>query len=127
MANRSVSVQFRVVARWIGTRPLCQFLCALVLGLCWNASAATFTTFDVPNAVVAYPVSMNDAGMIAGIYADDSHVLKGFVRTRDGTVTIFAAPPGGSLTSALSISLFIMCSSWFRGWLGGRCCMGRSR
>src|SRR5258708_23747904 len=104
MANRSVSAQFRVVARLIASRPLCLILCGLELGLGWNAPAATFTTFDVPNAVVAYPVSMNDAGMIAGIYADDSYVLKGFVRTRDGTVTIFAAPPGGSLTSALSIS-----------------------
>src|SRR5207244_62473 len=38
-----------------------------------------------------------------------------------------AAIDDAMTTSALSVSLYHVCSSWFRGWLGGRCCKVRSR
>jgi len=86
MTNGSASTKFRVVARWRGSIALC-----LVLG-CWSAHAATFTTFDVPGAIVAYPVSINPAGAITGFYADASYVSHGFLRAHDGTVNTFSAP-----------------------------------
>jgi hypothetical protein len=55
----------------------------------------TYTSFDVPGALGTLGVCINPAGVISGSYLDASGVIDGYVRTRDGTFTTFAAPGAG--------------------------------
>jgi hypothetical protein len=62
-----------------------------------------FTTFDVPGAGTipgsgsgTFPVSINDAGAIAGRYTDAHNVNHGFLRSPGGKFTTFDAPGAGS-------------------------------
>jgi hypothetical protein len=69
----------------------------------------TYTTFVAPpgegcsscrvNVLSTYPSSINRAGEIIGnFYRDDAETVYGFVRERDGRMTILDAPcPGGSI------------------------------
>jgi hypothetical protein len=56
-----------------------------------------FTSFDVPGAAFGTtPHDMNNDGVITGIYdIDPSFTPHGFIRTRDGHLTLFEAPDGG--------------------------------
>jgi uncharacterized membrane protein len=70
-----------------------------VVGFASAAHAQTVVdVFDVPNAIGTYPVAINAAGEIAGIYYDASVVSHGFVRTHRGNVTTFD-PPGAGVDS----------------------------
>jgi hypothetical protein len=56
------------------------------------------TVFDVPGATgpgpLAYPLSINNGGDIAGYYYDAKYTrLRGFVRERDGNITVFDGIP----------------------------------
>jgi hypothetical protein len=42
------------------------------------------------------PTNINLAGTIAGFYEDASHVLQGFLRFPNGTLTAFEAPGAGT-------------------------------
>jgi predicted membrane protein len=79
-----------------------------------RAANGTITTFDAPGAGAdlwlallmkkrnAIPTqgtgsfSINSAGAIAGVYADSSEVLHGFVRAAKGTITAFSDPGAGT-------------------------------
>jgi hypothetical protein len=72
-----------------------------------NGSFATIESPDVcPNST--FPSGgINPAGVVAGSALDPSCSLQdqpGFVRTPDGTVTTFGAPPGFSSTNATAIN-----------------------
>ncbi|MGB8477616.1 MAG: hypothetical protein WCE63_02095 [Acidobacteriaceae bacterium] len=63
-----------------------------------------FTTFDAPGAGTGYyqgtgcfsdcPVSLNDWGVITGVYVDANYVEHGYLRTRDGKIVTI--DPNGS-------------------------------
>jgi hypothetical protein len=64
-----------------------------------QGSVGNFTTIDVSVAGTGvlqgtFPISINAAGDIAGIYITPGIVAHGFVRTADGTVTPFDVTPG---------------------------------
>jgi hypothetical protein len=75
-----------------------------------RAPDGTITIFDAPgagssciggpfifaNCQGTYATSINDAGEIAGYYADASGVVHGFLRARDGTLLAFDAPGAGT-------------------------------
>src|SRR5436309_16110002 len=61
----------------------------------------TITTFDAPGAGTGpgqgtIPFGINQAGTIAGRYADAGGVIHAFLRTPDGAFTTFDAPGGGT-------------------------------
>jgi hypothetical protein len=63
--------------------------------------APKFTTIDAPGASKAayqgtQATSVNEAGTIAGWYADVNLVYHGFVRDPNGTMTVFDAPGAGT-------------------------------
>jgi hypothetical protein len=64
----------------------------------------TITSFDPPGAAGsgAFPVTINNAGAIAGYYQNASG-FHGFVRDPSGNITSFD-PPGSTRTSVLSIN-----------------------
>jgi hypothetical protein len=66
-----------------------------------QGSVGNFTTINVSVAGTGvlqgtFPISINAAGDIAGIYVTPGIVAHGFVRAADGTVTPFDAPGAGS-------------------------------
>lgn len=93
------------MCRWRGALALRLALCALAATVSANAQKhATFTTFDSG----ANPTSINPAGLITGYYYQPSDNVNyhGFLRTRDGTITMFDAPgsaPGpGTFPTSIS-------------------------
>jgi hypothetical protein len=61
------------------------------------ASTGTITPFDAPNAGTGknqgtFAVSINDGGVITGIYSDSGTAEHGFLRAADGTITEFDVP-----------------------------------
>ena len=64
------------------------------------AKHAVFISIDAPGAFLTFPTGINSAGVIAGnaLFASNDtsgRILRGFVRARDGTFTIFDAPNVG--------------------------------
>jgi len=80
-------------SRWGRYLAVVLLLSCILLGFPQRAfsQVGTFTTFDVPGASYAFPLSMNEEGDITGYYfgAGGYH---GFVRDRNGIVTTFDAP-----------------------------------
>ena len=76
----------------------------LVLAVLASGSAQAqnvFTTFNVTGAGTTAlsgtgGISINDAGVIAGIYVATGNVAHGFVRAADGTITTFDATGAGT-------------------------------
>jgi len=65
------------------------------------SSTPSFTVFDAPGAGTGMlqgtmGTSINDAGVIAGIYLTAPNVAHGFVRAADGTIATFDAPNAGT-------------------------------
>jgi len=72
------------------------FVLAMV-GLASAADAQNLRTFDVLDPTYnTYPIAINSAGQIAGMYQDTNFVLHGFVRGTDGTITPFDPPGAGT-------------------------------
>ena len=68
-----------------------------ILGAASAADAQNLVTFDVLDPTYnTYPVAINSAGQIAGMYEDANSVLHGFVRSTDGTITPFDPPGAGT-------------------------------
>ena len=63
----------------------------------------TITTFDGPNAKYTTPAAINDGGVIAGYFTDQSAV-HGFLRAADGTISVYDAPNSGGDTSIYAIN-----------------------
>ena len=83
---------------------LCLTVCSVGLGLSRSAHAQAIITFDVPGAVNGtFPSSINPSGAITGVYLDASLANHGFLRTADGTFTLFDAPDS-LLTVPVSIN-----------------------
>jgi len=63
-----------------------------------RAANGTITTFDAPGAgcTGTDPISINQAGEIAGSYTDTNCVRHGFVGSPSGTITPFDAPGAGA-------------------------------
>lgn len=63
-----------------------------------SSHALNITTFDVPflDAVDTFPIAVNQAGTIVGMYYDGNSVSHGFVRSPNGTFTKFDAPGAGT-------------------------------
>ena len=81
------------------------FISVGVLFALTRLHAATFITFDVPNAFFTVGTSINPKGTIPGSYLDASFISHGFVRAPDGTITTFDVPgavngtgPSGGIT-----------------------------
>jgi len=70
---------------------------AALLVLTGLASAATITTFSVPNASRGtVPESLNDRGQAVGYWTDGNNMVHGFVRSPGGAFTTFDAPNAGT-------------------------------
>src|SRR6266478_6376046 len=111
MTQPLVFARFCARAGW---RVSCTFflvLCSLALGYISNARAqATFTTFDVPGADGlggTSPLSINPAGAVTGSYADVNDVKHGFLRSPDGSLTLFDAPGAGTRYGSDTVALSI--------------------
>ncbi len=66
-----------------------------------QTTAGTFANFDVTGAGTTalegtFPVSINAAGEVAGIYITSGNVSHGFVRASNGTITTFDASGAGT-------------------------------
>ena len=61
-----------------------------------KARDGSITTFDPPGSVGTFPTGINAAGTITGYYGETTGtpftVFHGFLRARDGTITIFGVP-----------------------------------
>lgn len=90
----------------------------------WHAfernSDGTFETFSGPGSCNATPangctgtgaVSINDAGTIAGGYADDNSVLHGLVRSPRDVLTTFDAPGAGTVPGSFQGTNCLDCSA----------------
>jgi len=105
MRKRFAYAEFRATARR-SIVTLGLVLCMLGPGHSADARHGTFVTFDAPGAGTAgnsglvgtFPVSVNQAGVVAGYYYDSNSVRHGFVRDNDGIITVFD-PPGSADTA----------------------------
>lgn len=99
---------------------------AWCLGLLFAASTCfaqedrSYTVFDVPGATTTHPVSINNAGDVAGwfcssAYCDDANI-RGFVRESNGNITTFDGIPT-SINDAGAVT----------GYLGGPHCFVRDQ
>jgi hypothetical protein len=68
-----------------------------------RSSNSVFTTFEAPGANTSansyrgtVPASINDSGVVTGYYIDASGVRHGFLRSPNGTFTVFDAPGAGT-------------------------------
>lgn len=59
-----------------------------------NDDSGTFITFDVPGARSIHPISINVEGTITGYYFDANSLGHGFLRARNGAITVFDVPGG---------------------------------
>src|SRR5947208_3495268 len=89
-----------------GSVALSVALCGLLLvGVCSSASAQsfTFTTFEAPGASTTpsdaaqgtFAASINNSGVITGLYVDAGFGQHGYLRAPDGTFTTFDDVTGG--------------------------------
>ena len=93
LRNRLAFANFRTLTRGRGSLVLCLALCSLLVGVCSNAFAQSFATFDAPGAVRAtIPLGINQTGAITGYYLDARGASHGFLRIADGAFTTFDAP-----------------------------------
>jgi hypothetical protein len=86
---------------------LCLVLCTLGLGHSVNAggTTTTITTFDAPGAGTAagqgtIAFAFNLSGAITGFTRDTNNARHGFLRTPDGTFTIFDDPAAGTCSAS---------------------------
>ena len=77
-------------------------LCCGALGT-GVAPAATFKSFDVPNATDTEAMGINDWGQIVGKYSDQDGVVRGFLRQPNGVLATVSVP-NSTLTTALDIN-----------------------
>ena len=87
----------RLICSWIGA-----------LGLAGGAFCQTYVPVQIPppgSPVDTYPYSINEAGVVAGVFSinDQLGPFTGFVRDAAGTITTFTAPSSTS-TDARSIN-----------------------
>jgi hypothetical protein len=66
-----------------------------------NSEEGTLITFDAPGAGTGAGQgtegqAISPSGAVAGVDADASSVLHGFLRTAEGTITTFDAPGAGT-------------------------------
>jgi hypothetical protein len=50
------------------------------------------------------PLGVNRSGTIGGFHTQPPNQQGGFIRSPDGTITLFALPPGGSVPQPLSFA-----------------------
>lgn len=71
-------------------------------------AAATYTTVDVPNASATFVTGINNNGDVTGGFYYAPNVYQGFLRTADGTITIFnlvnSDPNGATETNPTAIN-----------------------
>jgi hypothetical protein len=109
--------------RAAGTVPVCINASGEIAGLYANdtdedgamhgfvrSASGTITTFDAADAGSiqlrgTYPVSINDAGDVAGTYLDAGAVMHGFVRSANGTITTIDASGAGTNLSLVGSDL----------------------
>jgi uncharacterized membrane protein len=77
----------------------CYSLCSH--GFLYNTQTSTFTTIDVPGAVLTQARDINDLGQIVGVYFD-GETTHGFVYDKNGFQVIDA--PGAVVTSVFGIN-----------------------
>src|SRR5437899_13105271 len=92
LTNRLAFANFLTLTRRRGSLGLCLALCSGLLGVCSNAFAQSFATFDAPGGEGTVAVSINQNGAITGDYADARGASHAFLRAPDGTITTFDAP-----------------------------------
>jgi uncharacterized membrane protein len=76
-----------------------------------NGGAASFTTIDVPGAVMMFPLDINDHGVIVGRYGLAGHT-HGFIRDESGTISQIDVP-GSSFTVAGAINDSGVVAGWY--------------
>jgi hypothetical protein len=95
----------RRVYQWKAALAICFALCTL--GLSVSASAQkkpTITIFNIPGARETRPVSINPDGLITGFY-DVNSGLRGFLRSRNGTITRIDPPDSLQCTWTMPMSI----------------------
>ena len=78
----------------VGCHSICSF------GFHYDSEAATFTSIDVPGAVLTQPRDINDSGLIVGVFFDGLE-LHGFLY--DGTGFTVIQAPGAIVTNIFGV------------------------
>src|SRR5438046_9958185 len=91
--------QFYFAKRKLRCVPAATVLIALAIST--SICAQTITTFDAPGAGTGplqgtYATNIAPSGPIVGFSGDANNVRHGFVRSQDGSFTIFDAPGAGT-------------------------------
>ncbi len=84
---------------------------SLPLALSQDVPAQGFTVFDAPGAGVTFPTSINASGDVTGWFKGACCInglgpgfTHGFVRDRDGSITVFDGAPNALFTQSISIN-----------------------
>jgi probable HAF family extracellular repeat protein len=88
------------------TSSIALLLSVLVLTVVIASSrtcAQTFTSIDVPNAILTQAFGINDTGEIVGVFTDSSNRTHGFVRAVNGSFASIDVP-NAILTQAFGIN-----------------------
>jgi len=64
----------------------------VLVGIAWNLSAQTITTFDAPGSTDTEPAAINGRGQITGYYLDTNRASHGFLRECNGALTTIDVP-----------------------------------
>lgn len=77
-----------------------------------------FITFDVPGAgpIGTNPTSINPSDTITGFYVGADNVSHGFVRDKDGTITMFDVAGASPVASAATVATSINPRGDITGW-----------
>jgi hypothetical protein len=89
-------------------QPFC--IAVLIGGFAADIVAQTYTAFDVPGATATYPVAINSGGDVAGWFCPNSCFyaqMRGFIRERDGSITVFDGIPTGMNNAGTVVGNFL--------------------
>jgi hypothetical protein len=106
MLTKIISLDgFSSALRWKRFLALCTLLAALGMSLPASAQQPRFTTFEIPAAGIAanqgtFAIGINALGVTAGYYTDSNGVSHGFLRSPDGSITLFDPPGVEGLTGS---------------------------
>jgi hypothetical protein len=75
-------------------------------------SAGNITTFDGPDAIYTATTSINDSGLILGVW-QPGNIAQGFLRDAEGNFTSFSVPVPKVYTSPESINNNGLMTGWY--------------
>lgn len=82
-----------------------------------TSAEAKWTEIDVAGSFQTTPMAISDIGVVTGSWIDDSGIIHGFVRARDGTITSFDAAEGVN-TDVLAINKSGLITGYYTDFSG---------